>query len=159
MKKINLFIASARLSVMLVLLMVLAEKGNAQNATESMDLAGYRTLDTINYVGKGYMKPIAARKNYAVVSFVFEAGARNNWHLHPGAEQLLYVLEGEGYYQQEGKPKQIIKKGDLIIVPPDTKHWNGASPKGRFLHLSLSDHSNQGHVKWFAKVSEQEYQN
>jgi quercetin dioxygenase-like cupin family protein len=72
---------------------------------------------------------------------------------------VLYILEGEGFYQQEGRQKQMVKKGDVIIVPPDTKHWNGATGKNRLIHISISDNVEGGHVKWFSPVTEREYLN
>jgi quercetin dioxygenase-like cupin family protein len=136
---------------------VVRKTDSPKASASGVDLSGYRKLDSINYVGTGYMKFVTSRKNYAIVNFVFEPGARNNWHSHPGAEQVLYVTEGEGFYQQEGKPKQLIKKGDVIVVPPDTKHWNGATDKKRLVHVSISDIAPQGHVTWFSPVSQSEY--
>ncbi|TGE22721.1 cupin domain-containing protein [Hymenobacter metallicola] len=124
---------------------------------EQLDLRTYQRVDTINYTGAGYLKLLSARKNYSLVSFVFEAGGRNRWHLHPGAEQVLYVTEGEGYYQQEGQPKQLLKKGDTVVIPPDVKHWNGATPTSRVVLITISDHVEQAHVTWFEQVSEQEF--
>jgi quercetin dioxygenase-like cupin family protein len=135
----------------------LTRAGKKQVNADQSDLSGYIKLDSIHYVGTGYLKQVTARKNYGIYRFVFEPGARNNWHLHPGAEQVLYVLEGEGYYQQEGKPRQLVKKGDVVVVPPDTKHWNGATAKTRLVQLSISDNTGGQHVKWFAAVSENEY--
>lgn len=122
-----------------------------------VDLSKYHQVDTINYTGRGYLQLLTARPHYSMVSFVFEPGGRNRWHLHPGAEQVLYVTEGEGYYQQEGQPKRLLKKGDVVVVPPDVKHWNGATPTSRVVLLTISDHVEQAHVTWFEKVSEQEF--
>jgi quercetin dioxygenase-like cupin family protein len=33
-------------------------------------------------------------------------------HIHP-AGQVLVITEGTGYYQEKGKPKQIVHKGDV----------------------------------------------
>jgi quercetin dioxygenase-like cupin family protein len=44
-----------------------------------------------------------------VYDVVFEAGARNNWHKHPGG-QLLLVTDGKGYYQERGKAAQLLQK-------------------------------------------------
>lgn len=125
--------------------------GNKSDNTgiSEIDFTKYRKLDAVHYRGVGYLAGVTARKNYNITRFIFEPGGRNNWHLHPGAEQVLYVLEGEGYYQQEEKPKQFIKKGDVIVVPPDTKHWNGATNKSHLIHLSISDNAGGEHVKWF----------
>ena len=47
-------------------------------------------------------------------NFLFEQGSRNSWHYHPNATQVLMVLSGEAYYQEEGKPKQLLHKGDVV---------------------------------------------
>ena len=52
--------------------------------------------------------------NTMITNFLFTSGSRNFWHYHP-SEQSLLVLDGEGYYQEEGKPKQYIKPGDVIF--------------------------------------------
>jgi quercetin dioxygenase-like cupin family protein len=38
----------------------------------------------------------------------FEPGARNNWHSHP-AGQVLVVTAGSGYYQEKGRPAQLLR--------------------------------------------------
>lgn len=129
----------------------------ADKISGGIDLAAYTQLDSIHYKGTGYLKHVALRKNYALVNFVFEPGARNNWHTHSGAEQILYVTDGEGFYQQEDKRKQLIKKGDVVVIPPDTKHWNGATDKKRLVHISISDRVTLEHVKWFSAVTAEEY--
>lgn len=40
----------------------------------------------------------------------FEPSCRNNWHIHHstnGGGQILICVEGEGWYQEEGKAAQI----------------------------------------------------
>ena len=43
----------------------------------------------------------------------YDAGAKLDWHIHPGG-QVLLITEGTGYYQEKGKPIQIVHKGDVI---------------------------------------------
>lgn len=54
----------------------------------------------------------------------FEPGARSSWHSHGG--MLILVTGGVGYYQEEGKPAQIIRKGDVVECMPGVRHWHGA---------------------------------
>jgi quercetin dioxygenase-like cupin family protein len=35
----------------------------------------------------------------------------------PGG-QILIVTDGTGYYQEKGKPIQLIRKGDVVNIPP-----------------------------------------
>ena len=48
----------------------------------------------------------------------FSPFARTAWHTHPGGQTLI-VTSGEGWVQQWGGPKQVIKPGDVIWIPPD----------------------------------------
>ena len=45
----------------------------------------------------------------------------NEWHIHPDANQLMYVVSGQGYYQEEGKPVRLIKAGDYVMTPANVK--------------------------------------
>jgi quercetin dioxygenase-like cupin family protein len=60
----------------------------------------------------------------------YDAGARLDWHIHPGG-QVLLITEGTGYYQEKGKQIQIVHKGDVIKCPPGVEHWHAASREGR----------------------------
>ncbi len=48
-------------------------------------------------------------------------------HTHPAGQRLI-VTSGVGLTQQEGKPVQVIRAGDVISCPADVKHWHGAAP-------------------------------
>lgn len=65
--------------------------------------------------------------NTMITHFRFSPESRNFWHYHPNAEQTLLVLEGEDFYQEDGKEKRTIKKGDVIVTPANVRHWNGAT--------------------------------
>src|SRR5882672_8578789 len=63
--------------------------------------------------------------NTLIGNVVFEPGARNNWHTHPGG-QILIVTDGIGYYQEKGNPIQLLRKGDVVKILPGIEHWHGA---------------------------------
>ena len=86
----------------------------------------------------------------------FEAGARTNWHSHPGG-QLLFVTDGEGCYQEKGKPARLLKKGDVVEIPPDVVHWHGAVSDKEFTHLGVSARTQDGPPVWLGEVSDEEY--
>ncbi|WP_294611574.1 cupin domain-containing protein [uncultured Bacteroides sp.] len=92
-----------------------------------------------------------------IVHFLFEKGSRNFWHYHPDVEQTLLVLDGEGYYQEEGKAKRLIRKGDVIVTPPNVRHWNGATPRKRIYCMTVTEHSVKDHVIQLHAVSDEEY--
>jgi len=43
----------------------------------------------------------------------YDAGAKLDWHVHPGG-QVLLITEGTGYYQERGKSGRIVHKGEVI---------------------------------------------
>lgn len=67
----------------------------------------------------------------------FAAGSHSNWHRHGGMDVL--VTGGVGIYQEEGKPAQIIRKGDVVHIPAGTRHWHGAAPGNWFQQIVVYD--------------------
>ena len=94
--------------------------------------------------------------NCPVYNVTFAPRARNNWHSHPGG-QILLVTGGIGYYQEAGKPEQLLRPGDIVKIPPNTKHWHGASKDSWFVHLGITTNPQAGNAEWFEGVSEEEY--
>lgn len=95
--------------------------------------------------------------NSMITNFCFSPGSRNFWHYHPNAEQTLLVLDGEGYYQEEGEAKRVIKKGDVIVSKADVRHWNGATPDKVLVCMTVTEHSLDGHVVQLRPVTDEEY--
>ena len=91
----------------------------------------------------------------SVGNVTFEPGARTNWHSHPNG-QIILALEGEGYYQEKGSKKRILRKGDVVKCPPDLPHWHGASPDTQFIQLAISS-GIDGPAEWLEPVTEEEY--
>tara|TARA_R110002020_G_scaffold296658_1_gene512344 strand:- start:146440 stop:147606 length:1167 start_codon:yes stop_codon:yes gene_type:complete len=85
----------------------------------------------------------------------FEHGARTFWHQHP-AGQIILVLSGEGYYQEEGGSKKTLQKGDVIKCPPNLAHWHGASLDREFVQIAITGREN-GPTQWFKGVSDNQY--
>jgi quercetin dioxygenase-like cupin family protein len=94
--------------------------------------------------------------NCQIGNVVFEPGARNNWHTHPGG-QILIVTEGKGYYREKGKPAQLIQKGDVVKILPDVEHWHGASRDSRLTHITINSNTRKGMVVWLQRVTDAEY--
>ena len=120
---------------------------------------GEKSVSERNFNGGVWVKRFVSPGDSldCIVSLVtFEPGVTTNWHTHPGG-QILMVVEGTGYYQEKGKPRQIIHKGDVVKCPPGVTHWHGASPKGEFAHLVVAPDAEKGEVKWLQKVTEEEY--
>ena len=94
--------------------------------------------------------------NYSIGNVVFEPGCRNNWHTHP-AGQILIVLDGNGWYQEKGKPARPITKGDVIVIPLNLEHWHGATKDSSFTHLAITNITQEGAVNWLERVTDEEY--
>lgn len=95
--------------------------------------------------------------NTMITNFCFSPGSRNFWHYHPNVEQTLLVLDGEGFYQEEGQEKRVIKKGDVIVSKANVRHWNGATPDKPLICMTVTEHSVDGHVVQLRPVTEEEY--
>lgn len=111
------------------------------------------------FTGKAWVKMLVPNDpvlNTAVGNVVFEPGARNNWHTHPGG-QILIVTHGTGYYQEIGKPIQLLQVGDVVNIHPEVKHWHGASPDSEFTHTAISTNTDKGIVDWLEPVTDEQY--
>ena len=87
----------------------------------------------------------------------FAPGGRTAWHTHP-LGQILHVTEGEGYYQEQGGPLEIIRAGDTVVIPPDVSHWHGAQPANFMTHLAVQEaDDNNVDAVWGEHVTHEEY--
>jgi quercetin dioxygenase-like cupin family protein len=113
------------------------------------------------FTGNAFLKPLLAKdknNDFALGSVSFEPGARAIWHTHPKG-QVLIVTEGEGFYQERGKPAQSLKKGDVVNVPEDVEHWHGASATKSLVHIALTNYKGEENVVWLTPVTDEEYNN
>ena len=98
-------------------------------------------INSDSFTGTAYLSPMI--NNDEIYYFpqtnnvTFEPGARSSWHSHGG--MILLVTGGVGYYQEEGKPAQIIRKGDVVECAPGVKHWHGAAPDSWFSQMVVYD--------------------
>ena len=112
-----------------------------------------------NFTGKAWHMPLVANDsiyNTLIGNVYFEPGARSNWHTHPSG-QILIITDGVGYYQEKGKPRQTIKKGDVIKSPPNVEHWHGATPNVGMQQLYILTKTEKGIVTWLQPVTNEEY--
>ena len=82
----------------------------------------------------------------------------SNWHTHPSG-QILIITDGIGYYQIEGQPIEVIKKGDVVKFPPNVRHWHGASPDVGVQQLYIIPNTEKGIVEWMEPVTDEAYNN
>lgn len=86
----------------------------------------------------------------------FEPGARTNWHTHP-LGQTLIVTFGTGLTQEWGGPIQVIRQGDVVLCPPNVKHWHGAAPNNAMTHLAIGERLDGNSVTWMENVTDEQY--
>ena len=89
-------------------------------------------------------------------SVTFEPGARTAWHTHP-LGQTLIVTAGCGWVQRWDGPVEEIRPGDVVWIPPDEKHWHGASPDCAMTHIAICEMKDGKAVEWMEHVSDEDY--
>ena len=113
------------------------------------------------FIGQSYLKPLTdGSKTVFVANVTFEPGCRNNWHIHhakKGGGQLLICVDGEGWYQEEGKPAQSLKLGDVVTIPAEVKHWHGAKKDSWFSHLAVEVPGEETSNEWLEAVDDEAY--
>ena len=114
------------------------------------------------FIGNSYLKPLTNPKETSIfiANVTFEPSCRNNWHIHKatnGGGQILVCVDGEGWYQEEGKPAQSLKPGDVITIPANVKHWHGAKKDSWFSHLAIEVPGENTENIWCEPVNDEEY--
>lgn len=108
------------------------------------------------FIGQSYLAPLVSGKELNVSNVTFEAGCRNNWHIHHKACQILIAVGGRGYYQEWDKEPVALNPGDVVYVAPETKHWHGAAPDSDFAHIAIMNAVDGASNEWLEPV-EAEY--
>lgn len=112
------------------------------------------------FTGNAFLTPLVAKdKNnqFSVGCVTFLPNARTVWHTHPKG-QVLIVIEGNGFYQEKGKPAQPITKGDVVNIPENTEHWHGATAAHKMVHIAITNYEDDVQVTWLQPVSNEDYQ-
>lgn len=113
------------------------------------------------FIGNSYLKPLTnPNETVFVANVTFEPGCRNNWHVHhatSGGGQILLCVDGEGWYQEEGKKPQSLKAGDVVAIPAGVKHWHGAKANSWFSHLAVECPGENTSNEWLVPVDDEHY--
>jgi quercetin dioxygenase-like cupin family protein len=86
----------------------------------------------------------------------FEPGARTAWHTHP-LGQTLVVTAGMGWVQHDGGPIEEIRPGDVVWIPPDERHWHGATRTTAMSHIAIQEKLNGEVVVWLEQATDAQY--
>jgi quercetin dioxygenase-like cupin family protein len=113
-------------------------------------------VDPRSFVGTARVKRLADGQDGApvvVYHVEFDAGARTNWHSHSGAQWLL-IIEGRIRIQKWGEAPREVGAGDAVMIAPREKHWHGAAPGARGVHLAVNVNAT---TEWLEPVSDDQY--
>ncbi|KWF32750.1 carboxymuconolactone decarboxylase [Burkholderia diffusa] len=86
----------------------------------------------------------------------FSPGARTAWHRHP-LGQTLVVTAGVGRIQHWGSTVEEIRVGDVVHIPPNTKHWHGAAPNNAMTHIAITEMLDGTAAEWMEQVVDEQY--
>jgi len=86
----------------------------------------------------------------------FQPGAHTAWHTHPRGQTLI-VTAGEGWVQQEGKERHTMRVGDVVRIPPDVRHWHGATTESAMSHIAIAESVDGSSVTWMELVPDAAY--
>ena len=91
------------------------------------------------FVGQSYLNMLTTQ-GVAIGNVTFEPGCRNNWHIHhakAGGGQILLCTAGRGWYQAWGEQARELHPGDVVVIPPEVKHWHGAARDSWLQHEAV----------------------
>lgn len=108
------------------------------------------------FQGTSYLNMLST-EGVTIGNVVFEPGCRNNWHIHHKGGQILLVTGGQGWYQEWNKPARSLKAGDVVNIPPGTKHWHGAEKDSWFAHIAVEVPAECASNEWLEPVDDAQY--
>ena len=71
--------------------------------------------------------------------------------------QVLVCVYGRGWYQEWGKEARELHPGDVVSIPPDVKHWHGATADSWFQHLAIEVPGEGSSNEWLEPVDDEQY--
>lgn len=100
-------------------------------------------IESAAFTGEAFLRPMIQTDtvfNFPTTNTVtFAPGAHSDWHRHGG--MVVLVTDGVGLYQEEGKPAQILRRGDVLQIPAGVRHWHGATKDNWFSQMVVYDAS------------------
>ncbi len=120
---------------------------------------GENTAFAQYFVGQSYLNMLTT-EGVVIGNVTFEPGCRNNWHIHhakSGGGQILLCTAGRGWYQAWGQPARALRPGDVVVIPPEVKHWHGATADSWFAHLAVEVPGVDAANEWCEPVRDEDY--
>ena len=146
----------------------MAKEVYAEDAEKTEEHGGMFGLGNPNvdyaqyFIGNSYLKPLTDPKSSSIfiANVTFEPGGRNNWHIHHSTKdggQILICVDGEGWYQEEGKDAVSLEPGMVITIPANVKHWHGAKKDSWFSHIAVELPGEETSNEWCEAVTDEAY--
>ncbi|QJD80683.1 cupin domain-containing protein [Spirosoma rhododendri] len=142
-------------SLLAVALAVLSTQAMAQETTIFPKGEEAKTAHQVGQIWLNELSAADSTFTYSVAMATFAPDARLHWHAHPGGQILLFT-DGVGYYQERGKPRQTVRKGEVIKCQPGVEHWHGATPTTGVTYIATTP-TQKGKTIWFKQVTDAEY--
>lgn len=111
------------------------------------------------FTGTSYLQNLVGTDMDVVFSasnVTFEPCTRTFWHSHLNG-QVLLVVAGEGRHQIRGQQVEILKPGDVVIVPPGVEHWHGGGPESWMSHVAFAPEPETNTPTWLDPVTDEEF--
>lgn len=111
------------------------------------------------FTGTSYLNPLIGMDEvlkFPASNVTFEPCTRTYWHKHTGG-QVLFVVAGEGRHQIRGQKIDILKPGDVIVVPPNVEHWHGRGTTTWMSHIALTPNPENNTPIWLDPVTDEEF--
>ena len=124
--------------------------------TEIFGMGEPNTAYAKYFIGNSYLKLLTSEP-IRTANVTFEPKCRNNWHIHHKGGQILLITGGRGHYQEEGKPARELKKGDVVNIPAEIKHWHGAAKDSWFSHIAIEVPAENSSTEWLEEVDDEDY--
>lgn len=130
----------------------IVRKVYGDDATEPAPVHGPFELgepaDGPNFTGHAWLQMLGGLPAAGAGSVTFDRGCYNRWHTHPKG-QILLVTAGHGWEQQEGQPPHELHAGDVVVCPPNVRHWHGAATDSTMTHIAITPLGDDGSaVDW-----------
>jgi mannose-6-phosphate isomerase-like protein (cupin superfamily) len=80
--------------------------------------------------------PIGEQANFVFAVEIFDARGKTPPNAHPRAQEMFFVLKGEGVAHCGGETV-LLRSGDSLLLPPGTEHVIENTGAGRLYCLTL----------------------
>ena len=139
----------------------IVRKVYGDDATEPAPVHGPFELgepaDGPNFTGHAWLQMLGGLPAVGAGNVTFDRGCYNRWHTHPKG-QILLVTAGHGWEQQEGQPPHELHAGDVVVCPPNVRHWHGAAADSTLTHIAITPTGEDGSVvDWQEFLDRTEY--